>query len=96
MPFTGRFILWQYDFVKPVKDHSGENSERKAERHRAASAVSETTNHVMAEVRTPTATLETPLVAQWLRLDRESGNWLLRASVKIEDPTCVTKIQHSK
>lgn len=36
MMFTGRFILWQYDFVKPVKDHSGENSGRKEERRRGS------------------------------------------------------------
>lgn len=67
MMFSGRFILWQYDFAKPVKDRSGENSGRKEERQ-------ETMNNAMAEVRALTATLETPLAVQGLRLCAPSAD----------------------
>lgn len=36
MTFKGHFIRWQYDLIKPVRDHSGENSGRKEERHRGS------------------------------------------------------------
>lgn len=107
MTFMGHFIRWQYDLTKPVTDHSGENSGRKEERHRGS--LCRLREYIHYDEQGEGRGVDTDgysadslggPVAQTLRSQCRSGcgagNWILQGSAKIEDPTCITMMQHSR
>lgn len=108
MTFKGHFIRWQYDLIKPVRDHPGENSGRKEERHRGSlcrlgeyvchdeqgdGRGVDTDGHSGDSLGGPVAWT---LCSRLCRSDQGSGSWILQASASNEDPACVTTRQHSK